>query len=159
MDRKLLSEILTLMKKHLKDGKSIGDLKLGSLLALGHQLEAIFYYLGHELGTTLEAKKCEDTVKISEELKKIVTEYNIGEITIKEATDEIITLHMKRHSSIKDLIGRGIKSNGNFCSFEAGMLAGIIERMTTIHCFAQELNCSMQTGKDFCEFMIVFQKD
>ncbi len=159
MDRNLLSKILTLMKQYLKEGKSIGDLKLGSLLALGHQLEAIFYYLGHELGTTLEAKKCEDVVKIPEELKNLVLEYNIGEILIKEATDEIITLNLKNHSSTRDLIGKGIKSGGNFCSFEAGMLAGIVERMTNIHCFAQELNCSMQTGEDSCEFMIVFQKD
>jgi predicted hydrocarbon binding protein len=159
MDRNLLSKILTLMKQYLKEGKSIGDLKLGSLLALGHQLEAIFYYLGHELGTTLEAKKCEEVVKIPEELKKLVLEYNIGEILIKEATDEIITLNLKNHSSTRDLIGKGIKSGGNFCSFEAGMLAGIVERMTNIHCFAQELNCSMQTGEDSCEFMIVFQND
>ena len=41
MDRPLLSKILTLMKKYLAVGKSIGDLKLGALLALGHQLEAI----------------------------------------------------------------------------------------------------------------------
>lgn len=41
MDRKLLSKILVLMKSHLKEGRAIGDLKLGSLLALGHQLEAI----------------------------------------------------------------------------------------------------------------------
>jgi len=98
-------------------------------------------------------------VKIPEELKKIVLDYNIGEIIIKEATEEIITLNLKRHSSTKDLIGKGIKSDGNFCSFEAGMLAGIVERMTNTHCFAQELNCSVQTGDDFCEFMIVFQKD
>jgi predicted hydrocarbon binding protein len=159
MDRKLLSKILTLMKSHLKEGKSIGDLKLGSLLALGHQLEAIFYYLGHELGTTLDTKKCDDEIKIPEELKKIVADYNIGEITIKESTKEIITLNLKKHSSIKDLIGKGIKSNGNFCSFEAGLLAGIVERMTNIHCFAQELNCCMQSGNNYCEFMIVFQKD
>jgi len=33
MDRKLLSKILTQMKKHLKDGKEIGDMKVGALLA------------------------------------------------------------------------------------------------------------------------------
>lgn len=31
MDRKLVSKILTLMKKYLKEGKSIGDLKLDIL--------------------------------------------------------------------------------------------------------------------------------
>ena len=47
-------------------------------------------------------KKCDEVVKIPEELKKTVSEYNIGEITIKEATSEIITLNLKGHSSIKD---------------------------------------------------------
>ncbi len=41
MDRKLLSEILKIMKNNLKGNKNIGNLKLASLLALGHQLEAI----------------------------------------------------------------------------------------------------------------------
>ncbi|TFG05595.1 MAG: hypothetical protein EU539_09150 [Promethearchaeota archaeon] len=159
MDRQLLSKILMQMKAHLKKGKKIGDLKVGALLALGHQLEAIFYYLGHELGTTLDTRKCDEVVKIPDELKKIVKEYNIGDITIMEATDEIISLRLKNHSSIEDLMGKGIKSTGNFCSFEAGMLAGIVERMTDIHCFAQELDCSIQSGNDYCEFMIVFQQD
>jgi len=33
MDRQLLSKILTVMKKYLKKGESIGDLKVGALLA------------------------------------------------------------------------------------------------------------------------------
>ena len=41
MDRKLLSKILGVMKNYLIDNKSIGNLKVGALLALGHQLEAI----------------------------------------------------------------------------------------------------------------------
>jgi len=159
MNRQLLSKILGQMKQHLKNGKNIGDLKVGALLALGHQLEAIFYYLGHELGSTLKTKTCDDVIKIPEQLERVVNEYNIGEINIKEKTEEIITLELRNHSSIKDLIGKGIQSEGNFCSFEAGLLAGIVEKMSSIHCFAQELDCSMQTGKDFCEFMIVFQKD
>ena len=159
MDRQLLSKILTLMKKYLKEGKSIGDLKLGSLLALGHQLEAIFYYLGHELGTIISVKQIKDATKIPEALKKIVTEYNIGDITITESTDEIVQLRLKGHSSIKDLINKGLKTKGSFSSFEAGMLAGIVEKMTNTHCFAQELSSALETGNDYCEFMIVFQKD
>ena len=64
MDRQLLSKILTQMKNHLKVGKEIGDMKVGALLALGHQLEAIFYYLGHELGTFLNIKQGQDVSKI-----------------------------------------------------------------------------------------------
>jgi len=159
MDRQLLSKILMQMKSYLKDRKDIGDMKVGALLALGHQLEAIFYYLGHELGTILNVRQIKEVEDIPEELKKIITEYNIGELEIKESSSEIVSLNLKGHSSHRDLIGRGIKSEGNFCSFEAGMLAGIVEKMSNVHCFAQELNCSIQSGKDACEFMIVFQKE
>ena len=73
--------------------------------------------------------------------------------------EEIVQLKLKGHSSIKDLINKGIKTEGSFCSFEAGLLAGLVEKMTNNHCFAQEVDCSLQSGKDHCEFMIVFQKD
>ena len=159
MDRQLLSKILTQMKKYLKDGRAIGDMKVGALLALGHQLEAIFYYLGHELGTILNTKEEKDVSKIPDELKKVVKEYNIGDIEITQSSEEIVQLRLKEHSSIKDLVGTGIKTTGNFCSFEAGLLAGIVEKMSSIHCFAQEVSCSIQSGNDFCEFMIVFQKE
>jgi len=159
MDRQLLSKILTQMKNHLKSGKEIGDMKVGALLALGHQLEAIFYYLGHELGTTLKGKQKIDVNKIPDELKELIREYNLGKVEIIDSSDEIIQLKLRDHSSIKDLINKGIKTEGSFCSFEAGLLAGIVERMTNTHCFAQEVNCSLQTGNNYCKFMIVFQKD
>jgi predicted hydrocarbon binding protein len=159
MDRQLLSKILVQMRKHLKVGKEIGDMKVGALLALGHQLEAIFYYLGHELGTHLNVNPIEDVQTIPEAIKEKITEFNIGEVEITESTEEIVQLKLKGHSSIKDLINKGIKTEGSFCSFEAGLLAGLVEKMTNIHCFAQEVDCSLQSGKDHCEFMIVFQKD
>lgn len=34
MDRQLLSKILMHMKSHLKEGKEIGDMKVGALLAV-----------------------------------------------------------------------------------------------------------------------------
>ena len=37
MDRQLMSKILSQMKKHLEENKEIGDMKVGALLALGHQ--------------------------------------------------------------------------------------------------------------------------
>ena len=70
MDRQLLSKILVEMRNHLKEGKEIGDLKLGALLALGHQLEAIFYYLGHELGTHLNVKPIGDVNTIPNAIKE-----------------------------------------------------------------------------------------
>ena len=159
MDRQLLSKILVQMRKHLKSGKDIGDMKVGALLALGHQLEAIFYYLGHELGTHLNVKQIDDAKSIPEAIKEKITEFNIGEVEITESSEEVVQLKLKGHSSIKDLINKGIKTEGSFCSFEAGLLAGLVEKMTNIHCFAQEVDCSLQSGNDHCEFMIVFQKD
>ncbi len=159
MDRSLLSKILVQMRKHLEDGKEIGDMKVGALLALGHQLEAIFYYLGHELGTILKVKQLKDVKNIPEALKEKITEYNLGEVEITESSEELVQLKLRGHSSIKDLINKGIKTEGSFCSFEAGLLAGLVERMTNIHCFAQEVDCSLQSGNTYCEFMIVFQKD
>ncbi|MHA2183164.1 MAG: hypothetical protein ACXAAH_17225 [Promethearchaeota archaeon] len=160
MDRQLLSKILAQMRKNLKDGKSIGDMKVGALLALGHQLEAIFYYLGHELGTTLKVKQVKDIAQIPNELQDIISQFNLGEVEITEATQEVIQLKMKDHSSIKDLIKKGIKATGSYCSFEAGLLAGIVEKLSDQHCFAQEVGCSLQTGESYCEFMIVLtQKD
>ena len=122
-------------------------------------MEAIFYYLGHELGTTLKVKQVKDTDQIPVALKDIISQFNLGEVEITESSDEIVQLKMKGHSSIKDLIKKGIKTTGSFCSFEAGLLAGVVEKLSDRHCFAQEIGCSLQTGENYCEFMIVFQKD
>jgi predicted hydrocarbon binding protein len=158
MDRQLLSKILAQMRKNLKDGKSIGDMKVGALLALGHQLEAIFYYLGHELGTTLKIKQVKDVNQIPSELKNLFSDFNLGEIEITDSTEEVVELIMKNHSSIKDLIKKGIKATGSYCSFEAGLLAGIVEKLSDRNCFAQETGCSLQTGENYCTFMVVFQR-
>lgn len=159
MDRQLLSKILGQMKSHMMAGKDIGNLKISALLSLGHQLEAIFYYLGHELGTILDVGKVSSSENISQGIIDAISKFNIGEVEILESSQEIIQLNLKGHSSSIDLIGKGIKSEGSFCSFEAGLLAGIVEKMSNIHCFAQELSCSLQTDGDHCKFMIVFQKE
>ena len=54
MDRKLMEEMLRRMKLRLLEGEDIGNLKVGALFALGEQLSAIFYYVGHELGSKIE---------------------------------------------------------------------------------------------------------
>jgi predicted hydrocarbon binding protein len=128
-------------------------------IELGHQLEAIFYYLGHELGTILKARQLKEVSQIPNALREIIKEFNLGEMEIIDSSDEIINLRLRGHSSIKDLLNKGIKTEGRFCAFEAGMLAGIVEHLINIHCFAQEVDCGLQSGNDYCEFMIVFQKD
>lgn len=164
MDRQLLSKILAIMKTRLLEGQDIGDMKVGALLALGHQLEAIFYYLGHELGTFLNVDPISDVAKIPEALTKAISDYHLGEIEITDSTNELVQFKLKGHASSKYLINKNIKSAGNFCSFEAGLLAGLVERllagiesMSNVHCFAQELSCCIQSGDDHCDFMVVFQ--
>lgn len=147
------------MKKHLKAGEQIGDLKAGALFALGQQLDAIFYYLGHELGQVINVKPADNGQETAEQLENIITTYNIGEVKITSVSDELIQLKLKGHSSVRDLNYKDLKTETNFCSFEAGILAGIVEKMADSHCFAQEVSCSLQTGDEYCEFMIVFQKD
>lgn len=160
MDRQLLSKILMQMKKQLKEGKQIGDLKVGALLALGHQLQAIMYYLGHELSSMItNVSQCTSSSEISEALKDIIKEYHIGDVEILETGEETIQLRLRGHSSIKDLVNTNITTEGNFCSFEAGLLAGFVEKMSNIPCFGQELNCALNTDDDYCDFMIVFQND
>jgi len=111
------------------------------------------------LGTTLKVKQSKDINQIPNDLKDLISQFNLGEIEITEATDEIIELKMKDHSSIKDLIKKGIKATGSFCSFEAGLLAGIVEKLSDRNCFAQEIGCSMETGEDNCKFMVIFQTE
>ena len=107
----------------------------------------------------MKVKPVKDISQISQELQRIIAEFNLGSAEITESTEEIIQLKLKDHSSIKDLMKKGIKTTGSFCSFEAGLLAGIVEKLSDRHCFAQELGCSLQTGQNYCEFMLVFQKD
>ena len=90
MDRQLLSKILVQMRKHLKSGKEIGDMKVGALLALGHQLEAIFYCLGHELGTHLDVKPIDDVNTVPKAIQEKVSEFNIGDVEITESTEEVV---------------------------------------------------------------------
>ena len=100
MDRQLLSKILAQMRKNLKEGKVIGDMKVGALLALGSQLEALHYYIGHELGTTLKVKQVKDIFQIPSELKDIISQFNIGDIEITKSSDEIVELKMKDHGRV-----------------------------------------------------------
>ena len=46
-----------------------------------------------------------------------------------------------------------------FCSFEAGLFAGLVEKITGKHCFAQELECKLQNKSPNCKFMIVIPND
>ena len=159
MDRRLLSKIILLIKKKMLKGEEIGNLKVSALYSLGEQLTAILYYIGHEIGSSLKLEKIDNPTEISEELIKSIKKYHLGKGEIINDTDELITLGLSEHSSIKDLIQEDIDSKQSFCSFEAGLLAGIVEKISGFHCYAQETDCQLQTDNNYCEFIIVFQRD
>jgi predicted hydrocarbon binding protein len=157
MNRILLEEILRKMKINLKNGEKIGDFKVGALFALGSQLEAIFYYVGHELGSKFEIEQSKDIDSIITHIEKIAEEYHLGKIMIEEKSEDHITFNLQGCRSCRDFPGT-FKSETGFCSFEAGLFAGIVEKITAKHCFSQELSCRLQ-GNESCQFMIVIPND
>lgn len=153
MNRLLLEQMLQKMKKKLQSGGSIGDLKIGALYALGSQLEAIFYFIGHELGSILQDDSKNKT--IVESLKSLAENYHLGEFIEDENADDHIAFGLKKCGSCRDIDVSNIHLNQGFCSFEAGLFAGVVEKITGKHCFAQELECRLQGKSNMCKFMIV----
>lgn len=158
MNRILLEEMLQKMKKDLIQGKEIGNLKIGALYALGNQLDAIYYFMGHELSGVLEI---EDLLEnpIVPALEHLSNQYNLGKFILVEEDKEHITFELESCNSCKDLSISKVKMPQGFCSFEAGLYAGLVEKMTGKHCFAQELDCRLQGTVDRCRFMIVIPQD
>jgi predicted hydrocarbon binding protein len=158
MDRKLMESFLSSMKKRLLEGGDIGNLKVGALYALGEQLSAIFYYVGHELGSKIEIDNGPITEigEIIENFIAVTKKYHLGEIIIDEQDRGHITFHLAENqcNSCKDLPVT-VPLDSSFCSFEAGVFAGIVERMCNKPIYAQELECRLQGKSAHCQFMIV----
>ncbi|MCF2140772.1 MAG: hypothetical protein K9W44_12020 [Candidatus Lokiarchaeota archaeon] len=158
MNRMLLEEMLQKMKKDLQKGKDIGNLKIGALYALGNQLDAIYYFMGHELGGALHADELPHEPLIPA-LEKISRQYHLGTFYVLEENKEHITFELDECNSCKDIEIPRMAIPQGFCSFEAGLYAGLVEKMTGKHCFAQELECRLQGKTDRCKFMIVIPQD
>ena len=159
MNRILLEGMLKKMKILLENGSNIGDLKIGALYALGNQLEAIFYFIGHELGSTMDEDSFKKT-KLTEALQNVTEKYHLGTFHLVEENNDHITFGLEKCSSCKDIDIPQINIQPGFCSFEAGLFAGIVEKMTGKHCFAQELECRLSgIEASMCKFMIVIPTD
>ena len=157
MNRMLLEQMLHKMKDLLKTNGNIGDLKIGALYALGNQLEAIFYFVGHELGSTMDENANPDN--LSETLEKITEKYHLGVFKLVEETPDHITFDLEECRSCRDIEPPKVQIPQGFCSFEAGLFAGIVEKITGKHCFAQELQCRLQNHGSPCQFMIVIPQE
>ena len=161
MNRILLEQMLQKMRSFLKQGKNIGDLKIGALYALGNQLDAVYYFVGHELGSTIESGKTPivDTSILIETLKNYSEKYHLGKMIIDEYNDEHITFDLEDCPTCKEIEVPSTEISQGFCSFEAGLFAGLVEKITGKHCFAQELECRLQNKAQNCKFMIVIPSD
>jgi predicted hydrocarbon binding protein len=144
--------MLEKMKNKLKSGEDIGNLKIGALFALGSQLEAIFYFIGHELGSKIELEH-----SISNPVDSIIhvaKQYHLGKVDILEQDAAHISFRLDGCLSCSEIKRPDVKIEQGFCSFEAGLFAGYVEKLTKKHCFAQEIACRLQ-GNGHCDFMIV----
>lgn len=154
--------MLNLMARALEKGENIGDYKIGALYALGSQLEAIFYFCGHELASKLEVDKVEATefsetimTQIVGILKHVCEKYHLGVVADPKIEEKAVTFRLENCGSCRNF--HGIQTTSNFCSFEAGLCAGLVEKITGgLHCFAQEIGGSCQANAS-CEFMVVIQ--
>ncbi len=155
MNRQLLETVLSQMKEGLRAGEAIGDLKIAALFALGSQLEAIFYYLGHELASKFDVNPANKPDKIVQQLQDVSSKFHLGTIQPTQQTDQQITFSLANGYSTRFIKSEQLHTQNTFCSFEAGLFAGLVEKMTKNHVFAQEINCKCQ-GKPACEFMVVF---
>lgn len=156
MNRLLLEEMLEKMKNKLKSGEDIGNLKIGALFALGSQLEAIFYFIGHELGSKIELTS--SIANPVDAIGKIADEYHLGKVAIIENDAGHITFRLDGCLSCSEIKQPDVKIDQGFCSFEAGLFAGFVEKVTKKHCFAQEIGCRLQ-GNGHCDFMIVLPQE
>jgi predicted hydrocarbon binding protein len=156
VNRMLLEEMLEKMKKKLRTGADIGNLKIGALFALGSQLEAIFYFIGHELGSKINADN--PNLDYNDALKWLVKSYNLGYITITECDNAHIAFRLEGCRSCIEIERTDVKVEQGFCSFEAGLFAGFMEKLTKKHCFAQEMTCHL-AGFPYCAFIIVIPQE
>jgi len=159
MNRILLEQMLQTMKKLLKEGKNIGNLKIGALYALGNQLEAVFYFIGHELGSKLGNDF--DADKIIDGIIDISNRFHIGEIEIVEDNlPQAVTFTLDGAQSSQHIEPPADTTNvpTGICSFEAGLYAGYVEKITGKHVFAQQLESKIQ-GDGVDKFMLVFSED
>ena len=132
MNRILLEEILKRMKINLENKKDIGHLKVGALYAIGSQLEAIFYFIGHELGSKLietSESEAEDLPKL---LADVAEKYELGVFNVKEADDDHIVFSLGNCKSSEDICVCNIKVD--YVLQLEPFIRRLVEKKTKKHC-------------------------
>lgn len=114
--------------RHISLAKYIGEDAAKSLL----------YYSGKELGKKLNAKSIEELKEISKKKRLgLISVVDVDPLKIR--IDECVTCY-------------GLPECGKtLCDFEAGIIAGALEKILKCKVVAKETHC-FGLGNDFCQF-------
>jgi len=138
---------LSILRPTLGDNAGIGLYRLLRLVALediiGRGAAGTAYIAGKKLGVSLGLTKLEDFLGLCTALK-------IGIIKVPRLTESAARVDVYECVTCS-----GMKPVGRtLCSFEGGMIAGVVESVTKKRARAREVTCIGGLGHDACGFDI-----
>lgn len=142
-----VSNALSILRPTLGDQAGIGLYRLLRLVALediiGRGAAGTAYIAGKKLGVSLGLHSLDDFLGLCTALK-------IGVIKVPKLTENAA------HVDVYECVTcAGMKTVGRtLCSFEGGMIAGVVETVTGKRTRAREVTCIGGLGHDSCGFDI-----
>jgi predicted hydrocarbon binding protein len=142
-----VSNALSILRPTLGDQAGIGLYRLLRLVALediiGRGAAGTAYIAGKKLGVSLGLTSLDDFLGLCTALK-------IGVIKVPRLTEN------SAHVDVYECVTcAGMKTVGRtLCSFEGGMIAGVVETVTKKRSRAREVTCIGGLGHDSCGFDI-----
>ena len=142
-----VSNALSILRPTLGDQAGIGLYRLLRLVALediiGRGAAGTAYIAGKKLGVSLGLHSLDDFLALCTALK-------IGVIKVPRLTENAA------HVDVYECVTcAGMKTVGRtLCSFEGGMIAGVVETITGKRTRAREVTCIGGLGHDSCGFDI-----
>jgi predicted hydrocarbon binding protein len=106
---------------------------------LGRSVGSMLYNAGEKIGLTLDVKTPAEFVQLVEALK-------IGKVTVAEATAERIVVDVYECVTCSGLEKVGY----TLCHFEAGLIAGGLQKITGALVFVKETRCIGGLGDPMC---------
>jgi uncharacterized protein len=142
-----VANALSILRPTLGDDAGIGLYRLLRLVALediiGRGAAGTAYIAGKKLGVSLGLTNLDDFLALCTSLK-------IGVIKVPKLTD-----HAAHVDVYECVTCSGMKPVGRvLCSFEGGLIAGVVEGVTKKRTRAREVTCIGGLGHDSCGFDI-----
>ncbi|XRP97305.1 V4R domain-containing protein [Methanocaldococcus sp. 16A] len=160
MDKELLHKKI---RKDIKDlinnnppERTLGNLiplsifqavRIGVLTA-GCGIEAIIYNIGKDIGREV-ISMCVDESNLLKSFAEILKKSKIGILEVKKVEDDEMVLVLKDCISCHNVPNVGT----TLCHFEAGLIAGTLEKKLRRKVNAVEVKCCGK-GDEYCEFLV-----